>query len=267
MSNTNQITLTIEPFEYILTLQDSALQIVAKHVDECFIWSTILDDILQEPDTVKMDFNTKKQFIVNLEPEEIFDLFDQYEKKILEKNINITFPKMFKTENEHLCIIIEFQRSFGKQQNDTKWIILNPENISKDVIIFQKFEQFKMKTLHKINEIEHSIANLDSVTTENLTNYKNQFSNDIFELKTLVANEMIKQNKEFDSKLTNLEIKIKTKYNTKIAELQKECTTKYQPKLTTELTNLQTTIVTQCDTKYQPKLTTELSTLQNAIVT
>ena len=63
MSNTNQITLTIEPFEYILTLQDSALQIVAKHVDECFIWSTILNDILQEPDTVKMDFNTKKQFI------------------------------------------------------------------------------------------------------------------------------------------------------------------------------------------------------------
>jgi len=180
------IKLVIEPFEYTLTLQDSVLQIVAKHLDECLIWSTILDDVLEDPDSMKNTTSSKKQFIVNLEPEEIFEIFDQYKKNILGNNIKITFPKMFKTEKEHLCIVIEFQRTFGKQQNDTKWIMLNPENISKDVIIFQKLEHLKNKTLTKFNDVDKSIENLENCTE----NIPLNFNIELEKLKVFMLTEM-----------------------------------------------------------------------------
>jgi len=180
------IKLVIEPFEYTLTLQDSVLQIVAKHLDECLIWSTILDDVLEDPDSMKNTTNSKKQFIVNLEPEEIFEIFDQYKKNILGNNIKITFPKMFKTEKEHLCIVIEFQRTFGKQQNDTKWIMLNPENISKDVIIFQKLEHLKNKMLTKFNDVDNSIEKLENCTE----NIPLNFNIELEKLKVFMLTEM-----------------------------------------------------------------------------
>lgn len=203
------IKLTIEPFEYILTLQDSVLHIVAKHLDECLIWSTIIDDILDDPETMKVNGNTKKQFIANLEPEEIFEIFDQYKKGELGPNIKITFPQMFKTEKEHLCIVIEFQRSFGKRQNDTKWIMLNPENISKDVIIFQKLELLKNKTSLKINEIEKNISYLNAQTQEITT----KFNSDLEKLKISMKDEMKSELESMKSVITQ------------------ECDKKYQSKV------------------------------------
>ena len=155
-------------------------------MDECLIWSTILDDVLEDPDSMKNTTSSKKQFIVNLEPEEIFEIFDQYKRDALGNNIKITFPKMFKTEKEHLCIVIEFQRTFGKQQNDTKWIMLNPENISKDVIIFQKLEHLKNKMLTKFNDVDKSIENLENCTE----NIPLNFNIELEKLKVFMLTEM-----------------------------------------------------------------------------
>lgn len=148
-----QIKLTVQPFKYTFTLQDSALHIEAKHTEDCLVWETIIEDSLEGPVPMKKDIKPQKQFVINLDPEEIFDLFEFYEKGEPQSSTKITFPNKYKTENEHLCIIIEFQMTFGKQRCDTKYITLNAVPIPKDTIMFQKLENLKNKTIDEIESL------------------------------------------------------------------------------------------------------------------
>lgn len=152
------IKLTVAPFDYKFTLQDNILHIEAKHTEDCLVWTTIIEDSLEDSSPMKKEVKPQKQFIINLDPEEIFDLFDYYVKKELDSNTQITFPKMYKTENDHLCIVIDFQMSFGKQRCDTKWIMLHAESIPKDTIIFQKLENLKNKMTIQIDDISSTLG-------------------------------------------------------------------------------------------------------------
>ena len=151
------IKLTVAPFDYKFTLQDNILHIEAKHTEDCLVWTTIVEDSLENPSPMQKEVKPQKQFVINLDPEELFDLFDYYVKKELDNNTQITFPKMYKTENDHLCIVIDFQMSFGKQRCDTKWIVLNAEPISKDTIIFQRLENLKNKMTTQIDDVSTTI--------------------------------------------------------------------------------------------------------------
>jgi hypothetical protein len=152
------IKLTVAPFDYKFTLQDNILHIEAKHTEDCLVWATIIEDSLEDSNSMKKEVKPQKQFVINLDPEEIFDLFDYYVKKELDVNTQITFPKMYKTENDHLCIVIDFQMSFGKQRCDTKWIMLNAEPIPKDTIIFQKLENLKNKMGTQMEDISTTLG-------------------------------------------------------------------------------------------------------------
>ncbi len=160
------IEFSIEPFVYKMTLHDSVLRIVSKHMEECYVWSTIIDGMLMDPDTVKNDSSSQKQFVVNLDPDEIFDLFESYKSGVLDNSVKITFPTMYKNENEHICIVVDIQRTFGKQRHDTKWIILSAENIAKDLINYQKIEHFKIKTISKLHVVENLVQQLEQTVSE-----------------------------------------------------------------------------------------------------
>ena len=258
MSRVN--TFTIEPFEYKMTLYDDVLQIIAKHVDECLVWSTIVEGILDDPESMKIE-HREKQFIVNLEPEEIFDIFEFYTESTLDNNTKITFPTMFKNESEHICITIDFQVSFGKQRRDTKWIILEPEIIPKDVVHFQKLEHVKNIMLNKISDLNAKIEEINETLG--------------LELDKTVCN--------LDEKYAELSLRLNQfKDDTKI-KIRGECERKYQPKITTELATFDTSITQKCNShtaneitslrnfmmqelsKYQPKITTELTNLLDTI--
>ena len=276
---TKYINFTIEPFVYKMTLQDNVLRIDAKHIDECLMWSTTIDDILEDPDSMKM-ICKEKQFIVNLDPDEIFEIFDYYDKGSLDNNTKITFPSMFKNEEEHICITIDFQISFGKQRHDTKWIILEPEIIPKDVINFQKLEHVKNNVLSKISDLgakmERNNEKVDS-DVDKLEKRVSDLDKRYTELFVMMQNEFKKCEENYQklvtTELQKLKNSITTDYqsyvDTEIGEMQdtitQQCVTKYQPKITIELTNLQSTITQQCDAKYHPKITTELTNLQSTI--
>lgn len=283
------IKFVIEPFEYKMTLQDDVLQIVAKHVDECLVWSTIIEDMLVDPESVRRD-NKEKKFIVNLVPDEIFDIFDCHVKSTLDNNTKILFPHMYKTETDHICITIDFKISFGKQRTDTKWIILDPEIIPKDVINFQKLEHVKSNMLNKINETNTKIDNINTQIEDKLVNLENTLTGYVDqEYDALVEQIKTVKTELIDSISKSCDEKFQVKITTELDELENLITqkytvvvtneitslrnfmlqefSKYQPKLTTELTNLQTTVTQQCDAKYHPKITNELTTLQNDIIT
>jgi hypothetical protein len=156
-----QIKLTVQPFEYKLTLQDNALHIEANHIEDCLVWQAIIDDSLEGSSPAKKEAKPQKQFVINLDPEEIFDLFDYYEKEELPSNTKITFPKIYKTENDHLCIFIDFQMSFGKQRCDTKCIKLKSVPIPKDTIMFQKLENLKTKTIAETEVVLNRVESLE----------------------------------------------------------------------------------------------------------
>lgn len=195
------LNLIVEPFEYKLTLQDNILHIKAKHTEDCLVWTTIIDDSLEEPSSIKRDIKTQKQFIINLDPEEVFDLFENYVKKSLDNNVQITFPKMYKTENDHLCIVIDFQMLFGKQRCDTKWIMLNAEPISKDTIIFQKLDNLKTKMMTEIEDITFVVENnrkeVSTMKEEILITIKEHVTKELEKFKITLMEEL---NNKFEAK-------------------------------------------------------------------
>ena len=278
------IKFTIEPFSYVFSLDENVLRIDMKHLDECFIWSAIIEDTLEDPDNIKCEVNPKKQFVANVEPEELFDIFSQFKKGILDKNIKITFPTMFKNENEHLCIFVDFQRSYGKQKNDTKYIIVKPENIAKDIIMFEKLEHLRSKTSTKFSEIEKSMTDhkdeshkLSISTKEEL---ENNYKKEIETLKSSLLAEMKNERDDFIKKLANLESKVMSQSEIKyqplltseLSNINQAMTklstdlTLLQTKTTNDMTTMQNNILAQCTTKFHPKITTELTALQTTIM-
>jgi hypothetical protein len=163
-SPTAQISLTDVNSKFELKLQNNVLEIMARHNDECFVWHAKVEGSLEQNESSKKEL--KKSFIVDLEPEEIFELFDQYQKKKLENNIEISFPSLFKHENDDLSIEIKFKRTFGKQQYDIKEIVLHPKNIPKDVITGQKLENFRTNTINKLGNLDKKCIDMESEIAE-----------------------------------------------------------------------------------------------------
>lgn len=161
------VTFINNSFEYKITLQDSVLHILAKHIDDCYTWSTIIEDTLKEPDTIKSE--QKKKFVINLDPDEMFDIFFYYEEKSLHDGITITFPTLYKNIDEHIIITIDVKLLLGKKHNNTQWIILEPENIAKDEIIFQKINNLSNKMGNKIVELESSIKSVENNIINTIT--------------------------------------------------------------------------------------------------
>ena len=266
----NMIEIIIEPFMYKMTLHDNVLQIIAKHIDECFVWSTIIDGMLQDPETIQNDSNIQKQFIVNLDPDEIFELFEAYKSQTLDQSIKITFPTIFKNENEHILITLDIQRAFGKQRHDTKFIILEPENIAKDIINYQKIEHFKQKTITKLDVVDKQIYNLEMII-EGLNKKLMEIYIKIETIEKNICNvndrlnDEIYDSNEVDTEITLVQNELITKHDClhkEIKEVQSELTTKHDCidkrigglfKKLSEYDNLQKIIIDVCDKKYQLK--------------
>jgi len=221
------------------------------------VWSTIIDGILQDPEIIKND-NTQKQFIVNLESDEIFDLFESYKLQTLDQSIEIKFPTIYKNENEHIYIILDIRRAFGKQRCNTRWIMLSPENISKDIINSQKIEHFKCKIITKFESIDCNMHKLETFVNELNKKIINIEKNicDINERLTIIEkNTYDLQNKTentYDIETVDTEIgcvryDLTFKYdalNAKVNELLE----KY-----TNIDKFKNSVIEICDSKYQLK--------------
>ncbi len=249
------IEFSIEPFVYKMTLHDSVLRIVSKHTEECYVWSTIIDGMLMDPDTIKNDSSSQKQFVVNLDPDEIFDLFESHKSGILDNSVKITFPTSYKNENEHICIIIDIQRTFGKQRNDTKWIILSAENIAKDLINYQKIEHFKIKTVSKLHDVENLTLKLEQMvegSNQQLLIMKKEMCS-VFERLLSITERLSvleKSNDNLDVKVSEIE----TTANDNESDISGIKLQQLQLDTYNTVDKLKTMITTVCDSKYALKV-------------
>ncbi len=164
----NSLKIETNGFVFTFVLSGQSLSVGGKHEDECLEWGTVIDDVLTDPETMTISGDSTTKFIANLEVDAIFDIFEQYNNNVLDKNIKITFPTTYKNDREHLCIAIDFKRSYGKQQNESKFIILDPINVPKDHIHNQKFNNFKVKTFDKFEKIQSIIDDNDKIYKERL---------------------------------------------------------------------------------------------------
>lgn len=234
------LKLESTPFNYTLVLSNTSLRIEAKHEEECLIWGTIIDDVLTDPETINVSDNSTTKFIANLEVDAIFDIFEQYNDNILDKNIKITFPTTYKNDKEHLCIAIDFKRSYGKQQNESKFIILDPINVSKDIIHDQKFHNFKGKVADRFEKIQATIDDHENIHKERHDGHDKMFvvvNTNYNTIKTSVE----ENNDEIDEitgRITGCNNEI-TALKTTITSLQQTIAT-----LTTSNTNLNNLVAT-----------------------
>jgi len=230
----------IYPFKYNIDLQDNAFKIRLRHIEECLAWSAIIDTPLYDQCLIESDSGIKKTFDVNPEPEQVFDLIDEYDKQSLNKdnkealtnstqenNFKITFPTLYKNDKEYLTIALDWHLKIGNEvKTATRFITLIPETISQDVLFVQKLERISEKMIEKINNLE--------------TKYEQ------------IHNTLPLIDEKYQSKLDNVD-QIEQKLFQNITTLKEEILSLCAIQIKQTCESFQNSL-NECDTKYEQKI-------------
>lgn len=164
------VEFIVEPFKYNVKYVSGLVNIEIIHMDEYHVWSTMIHENINEAN--------EKIFNINLTPEVLFKIIQDYHNKTLDESVNITFPTKYKTFDSQLSLVIDFKYKYGEK--DTKYINLDPKKIS-----------FEEKLNYKIDKLK-----------EDFNKYKSQNDKNDF------------LSKETNNKLSQVESDIaKTEYN------------------------------------------------------
>lgn len=145
------LTLQIQPFEYTITLYEFKLVIRMIQNNTYKVWEkTIVNG-----------------YIESLDIDAIYDIFEQHNNNILDKNITIDFPN-----DNNVCININFAISYGKNKVNTKTIIMDPIIIPNEDILNKRFKDIIMLYDDKIEELDENLGNnMEIISNKSKVNF------------------------------------------------------------------------------------------------
>lgn len=253
MAEVNKIEFIVNLFKYEMVFSDDCLKITATHLDEYFVWSTIIDGILFDPQNIMLDSMTRKDFIGNLATYDVFDIFKQYQTngENFDKTIKIVFPTKYKADVESLMITIDFAKSYGIQKIATKYIILQPENVSKELIMLQRMDHFKSKTNDDLQIIHNKMHSSESKIIEAFQKIDNKIASIDAQVSDVnnFADTLNDQHSTIVEELKTLKLQIAELRSTIIAECNEKC----NRSLNKILSTFETKMIAYCESKYAKK--------------
>src|SRR5579885_1943906 len=103
-----EFRFTAEPYDYSIKLfEENVLHIEAIHKEEYLIWFKILDE------NIKTEIKNNNLLGIQLPPNIIFDILNDFSQNKVSKEFEIKFPNGFKSETSQLMIEIHVKMAYG----------------------------------------------------------------------------------------------------------------------------------------------------------